>query len=123
MLKIDWYIEHPLDFEYKNYMLLDYVQKVDRSFQLKELSPYLLWTESLVNDMKEFEIKRNEFSKKFETIKLKLENGTLSFVKKNLTEPESIKIVKEIIEYASPILESKVKMGYILLRKYPQILY
>jgi hypothetical protein len=123
MLKIDWYIEQPIDFEYKNYMLLDYVQKVDRSFQLKELSPYLLWTENLIQDMKDFESKRLEFVKKFETKKIKFENGNLSLIKKTIIEPENIKTIKEIIEYASPILESKVKMGYILLKKYPQILF
>jgi hypothetical protein len=31
MLNIDWYIEHPLDFEYKNYILLDYIQSVDKA--------------------------------------------------------------------------------------------
>ena len=51
MLKIDWYLEHPLDFEYKNYILLDYILSIDKSYQLHQLSPYLLWTENLINEL------------------------------------------------------------------------
>ena len=61
MLSVNWYIEHPLDFEYKNYILLDYIQSLDESYKLLQLSPYLLWTEKLLLELKEFEIKRKLF--------------------------------------------------------------
>ena len=28
MLKLDWYIELPIDFEYKNYILLSYLKEI-----------------------------------------------------------------------------------------------
>ena len=61
MLKLDWYIEHPIDFEYKNYILLDYLQSVDKSYQLHQLSPYLLWTEKLTLELKDFNLKKDLF--------------------------------------------------------------
>lgn len=123
MLKIDWYIEEPIDFEYKNYVLLDYIQQIDKSFQQKVLSPYLLWTEAILKDMTEFQKRRNEFMKGLEKTKFNLEGGILSTTKVTIEEPENLKVIKEIIEYSSPILQSKIQMGYHLLSKYPQILY
>ena len=63
MLKVDWYLEQPLDFEYKNYILLDYIQSVDKSYQIHQLSPYLLWTERLIDELKDFDNKRRIFHK------------------------------------------------------------
>ncbi len=123
MLNIDWYIQYPLDFEYKNYILLDYIQQVDRSYQVKILSPYLLWTESLLNELKTFERKRMEFIKSVEKRQINFEGGKISMAEKRIETPDNLKIVNEIVEYAIPIFESKVFMGYKLLDKYPQILF
>ena len=123
MLKIDWYLEQPYDFEYKNYILLDYIQSVDKSYQLHQLSPYLLWTEKLVSELKDFQDKRNQFLKKLEKDVFLYEYGKIQIVKSTIKEPEFIKTITEIIDFSQPILESKVKFGYKLLDKYPQLLY
>lgn len=123
MLKVDWYLEQPHDFEYKNYILLDYVQSVDKSYQIHKLSPYLLWTEKLVQELKDFQQKKIQFLKKLEKDVFLYEYGQLRFSKKSVDEPEFIKTITEIIDYSSPILEAKIKLGYKLLEKYPQILF
>lgn len=123
MLNIDWYLEHPLDFEYKNYVLLDYVQSVDKSFQIRKLSPYLLWTEKLLEEMRSFELRRLAFLKSVERTMLSFDEGSMRLVRKTISEPESMKVIAEIIEYSSPLLESKIKLGYKLLGKYPQLLF
>lgn len=123
MLKIDWYLEQPYDFEYKNYILLDYIQSVDKSYQLHQLSPYLLWTEKLVSELKDFQDKRNQFLKKLEKDVFLYEYGKIQMVKSTIKEPEFIKTITEIIDFSQPILESKIKLGYKLLNKYPQLLY
>lgn len=122
MLKIDWYLEMPIDFEYKNYILLDYLQSLDQSYGLRQLSPYLLWTEKLVNELNDFKIKKKQFEKMFERDTLVFGN-TIKIVKTSPLNTDSIKSVLEIVDYSSPILESKVKLGYKLLDKYPQILF
>ena len=123
MLKIDWYIEQPLDFEYKNYILLDYLQSVDKSFGIHQLSPYLLWTEKLILELDTFEQRRKQFLESTKQTKLLFSDGTIRLIKKTVDEPESVQVIKEIIQYSRPILDSKVKIGYTLLGKYPQILW
>jgi len=122
MLKIDWYLEMPIDFEYKNYILLDYLQSLDKSYGLHQLSPYLLWTEKLVYELNDFMTKKREFEKMFEK-KTLVFGETIKLVKTSIPEPDSIKSIIEIVDYSAPILESKVKLGYKLLDKYPQILF
>ena len=123
MLKVDWYLEQPLDFEYKNYILLDYIQSLDKSYQIHQLSPYLLWTEQLITELKDFDNKRGLFHKSTEKNQLIFGEGTIRLIKKSVEMPESIKLITEIIDYSCPILESKIKLGYKLLSKYPQILF
>ena len=61
MLDLDWYIKSPLDFEYKNYILLSYLSELDTSFADHNLSPYLLYTEKLIEELKTFVEVTNHF--------------------------------------------------------------
>ncbi len=121
MLELDWYIKSPIDFEYKNYLLLDYISKMDNSYSQLKLSPYLLWTERLVSEITKFQYQ----SKLFEESLKKEFNGITSFgiVYKGISRPQEIEEIFEIIDYSKPILEAKIKIGYKLFTKYPQILY
>ena len=123
MLRIDWYLEQPHDFEYKNYILLDYVQSIDKSYQIHKLSPYLLWTEKMVYELRDFEVKKQQFLKSVEKRELKVLDGKLAFTTIRINEIDEIKTISEIVEYSTPILLSKIKLGYKLLDKYPQILF
>ena len=44
-------MDEPIDFEYKQYILLDYLQKIENHFINKDFSPYLLHTEKLYEEM------------------------------------------------------------------------
>lgn len=123
MLKIDWYLEHPLEFEYKSYILLDYIQSVDKSFQILKLSPYLLWTEKLLFELKDFDTKSKLFHKGFDKNVLLFKDDKIRLIKKTLEQSEYLIIINDIINYSCPLLESKVKLGYKLLNKYPQIIF
>lgn len=123
MLKLDWYIEHPIDFEYKNYVLLDYLQLVDKSFQVHQLSPYLLWTEKLVSELAQFNLRKTLFLKQTEKKEIEFLDGKIKFITTKINDDQTLKLVTEIVEYSFPILDSKVKLGYKLLEKYPQLLY
>lgn len=121
MLNLNWYYEAPVDFEHKHYLLLDYVMKIDESYSNLKLSPYLLWTERLVDEMSLFVVSHNDFmnklKKEFDCIK-----GT-QLIYTEIEQIEEIKEILEIVDYSKPILISKIKMGYKLFEKYPQILY
>ena len=101
---------------------MDYLQSLDKSYGLHQLSPYLLWTEKLVYELNDFMTKKREFEKMFEK-KTLVFGETIKLVKTSIPEPDSIKSIIEIVDYSAPILESKVKLGYKLLDKYPQILF
>ena len=121
MLDINWYYTIPIDFEYKNYILLNYLSEIDASYAQHKLSPYLLYTEKMI-------IELNNFNHSLFDLKLSLKKDILGFNSKGIiySKPETIKEIeeiKEIVEYSLPLLESKIKVGYKLFNKYPQLLY
>jgi hypothetical protein len=122
MLNLDWYFQEPIDLEHKNYILLAYLQEVDFSFSQKKLSPYLLHTELLVKDMKFFIGAEFELRKKFigDIKSFDLERG---LIREEFMKNETLDEIRDIVKYSIPLLESKVDLGFKLLKKYPQILF
>lgn len=123
MLQLDWYYQSPLDFEHKNYLLLQYLKSIDDSYSEHKLSPYLLWTEKLVSELESFRIKSNYIESVIKRDMLSIDLHNMNIIRKEIEKNDEIKLVFEIVEYSTPLLLSKVKLGYKLLDKYPQILF
>lgn len=123
MLNLDWFYQCPIDFEHKNYLLLQYLKSVDDSYSQHILSPYLLWTEKLVKELKDFRKKVVEIESNIKTDIQSVDFLKMQIVRKEIEKNDEIKIIFEVVDYSTPILESKVKLGYKLLDKYPQILF
>jgi hypothetical protein len=123
MLQLDWFCHAPLDFEHKNYLLLQYLKSVDDSYSQHILSPYLLWTEKLVLELENFSNKSATLESVLKTEIVSLDFKKFTVVRKEVEKNNEIKIVFEVVEYSTPILKSKIKLGYKLLDKYPQILF
>ena len=121
MIDLNWYIESPIDFEQKNYVLLSYLKEVDESFSVLKLSPYLLWTERLIDELITFEKYEFEFKKSLYTPIAEI--TTTGIKRKEVLVNGEFREIIEIVNYSTPLLKSKVKLGYKLLDKYPQILY
>ena len=119
LLSITWYTEEPLDLEYKEYLLLAYLQKVENSFQEKILSPHLLHMERMIDEMVMFdscfELIKKTFDKNryvyFENVKLEGEDNSL------------INEIKELVQFSIPQVQTRVNHGYKILRKNRQILF
>lgn len=122
MLKLTWYMEHPWDFEHKNYVLLAYLSELDKSYAEHKLSPYLLWTEKMVQELKAFLNHYTYFKNSLhrDIIGFNWESG---IIYDNIPAPESVDELIEIISYSEPLLESRVQQGYKLYKKFPQLLY
>jgi len=122
MLELDWYIKPCIDFEYQNYILLDYLSQIDKSFAVHQLSPYLLYTEKLIGELEVFRMNTKLFQKeiKRDIIGFSWKSG---IIYSEIETPEKLKEVIEIIDYSKPLLEVKLKLGYKLFEKYPQLLY
>ncbi len=123
MLQLDWFYQSPLDFEHKNYLLLQYLKSLDDSYSEHRLSPYLLWTERLVKELQDFKLKSTYFESIIRKDIISIDLVKMQIVRKEIEKNDEIKVVFEIVEYSTPLLESKVKLGYKLLNKYPQILF
>jgi hypothetical protein len=123
MLQLDWFYQSPLDFEHKNYLLLQYLKSIDDSYSEHKLSPYLLWTERLVKELQDFKLKSTYFESIIKKDIISIDLVKMQIVRKEIEKNDEIKVVFEIVEYSTPLLESKVKLGYKLLDKYPQILF
>jgi len=122
MLSLDFFYKAPIDFEYQNYILLNYLSEIDQSFSKRILSPYLLHTEKLISELDIFRINVKLFEKeiKRDIIGFSLSSG-ITYAEIN--KPEKLTEVIEIVEWSKPLLQSKLKLGYKLFEKYPQILY
>ena len=123
MLDLNWFYQSPIDFEHKNYLLLYYLSTVDSSYSQRILSPYLLWTEKLVRELQDFRIKSHQIESSIRTEIKSLDLIQMKVIRKEVDKNNEIKLIFEIVEYSTPLLESKLKLGYKLLDKYPQILY
>jgi hypothetical protein len=119
-LPINWYIESPIDLEYKQYILFSYLQKVENSFINKIVSPHLLHMEKMITDMKNFEKNiitlRNDFDK----------NRYIYLFTNEKLEGENDKIIyeiEELIDFSIPQVQTRINHGYKILEKNKQILY
>ena len=84
MLSLDWFCQVPLDFEHKNYLLLQYLKLVDDSFSVRKLSPYLLWTEKLVKELVDFQSKSNSFEMNLRTDIKSIDLVNLKIIRKEI---------------------------------------
>lgn len=121
MLSMTFYSDLPIDFEHKNYMLLHYLSEIDDSYSMLKLSPYLLYTEKLILELNSFNYNLDFFKKslKKEIIGISIKG----LIYKEMDDLKEMEEIKEIIDYSIPLLDSKIKLGYKLLNKYPQLLF
>lgn len=119
-LPIDWYIEPPIDFEYKQYILLAYLQIVDENFINKKLSPHYLHLHKMRDEL-------HEFLNSFSIIKNNInKNKYVYFVDNSKIEGLNntfILEIKEIVEFSIPQLTSRLELGKVILNKNKQLLY
>lgn len=120
ILPITWYIESPIDFEHKQYVLYAYLQNVDNSFLRKIVSPHLLHMEKMI-----FEL--NNFYNSFQNIKKDFDKHRYVYtgVNKKLEgeNDELILELKEIVEFSIPQVNSRIEFGYKVFEKNKQILF
>lgn len=120
-LNKNWLTEGLLDFEYKKYILLAYLQKVKLHFNKAELYPPLsdlIWHYKNLLSIKE---SSEQLSSGF---KKELEGIDVSDSKLVYTSPhqeEWVKEINEIISYATPLLQKNIYEGkeiYDLIEKH-----
>jgi hypothetical protein len=111
-LKQDWLTDGLIDFEYKKYLVLGYLQQVGLEFDAKKLYPRLselldhYRNLEMVKEQKQ--IAANSFPKEISGLdfeKLKLEYQTLH------QDDELMREIDDIIDFAIPQFRSKMSLG------------
>ncbi len=120
IIPVTWYIESPIDFEHKQYVLLSYLQTVDGSFMNKKLSPHLLHMEKMINEMLNFNESLSDMKKRFDKERYIFfeDNSKLEGENNHLVEE-----IYEIVQFSLPQVEARLKLGQTILSKNKQILY
>jgi hypothetical protein len=120
ILQIGWYIEPPIDFEHKQYVLLSYLQRVDSSFMKKKLSPHLLNLEKIRNELNYFKIT-------YKDVKLTLEKHKYIYFDDNSKikglDNDLLFEIIEIIDFSIPQIDTRIDLGKKILIRNKQLLY
>lgn len=119
IISLTWYIESPIDFEHKQYILLGYLQKVDDSFINKILSPHYLHMEKMISEL-------NHFNESYTKIKKDFSKQRYVFIENTHLVGENNKLVEEvydIVNFSIPQIKSRIDLGDFILKKNKQILF
>jgi hypothetical protein len=119
-LPVNWYIQPPIDFEHKQYVLLGYLLKVDESFMKKKLSPFLLNMESVIGELYHFKNSYINIKKEFNKHRYYYFDDNSKLVGEN---DDLILQINEIVEFSIPQVETRIEFGKFILKKNKQILY
>ncbi len=110
-LSSNWLTEKHIDFEYKKYLLLAYLQDVGRNFNATKLYPWL--AELIAHYKSTVAVKENRQNlKKFFPQRLSgiNEKGQLTY-EHMLSDDELMQELESIIEYAIPQFQQRVEEG------------
>ena len=121
IIPVNWYVESPIDFEHKQYVILSYLQTVDSSFIEKRLSPHLLHMESMVKDMLNFQESLSDMRKRFDKeryVWLFQDNPKLEG-ERNIYVEE----IEEVVQFSMPLIKNRISLGHFILRNQNQLLY
>lgn len=120
ILSVTWYIEPPIDFEHKQYVLFAYLQKVDKSFYIKNLSPYFLNLEKILYELNDFKVSHNKMLDIFEKQKYIYFDNNSKIIG---CDNDLINQIVEIVDFSIPQIISRIDYGKIILDKNKQVLY
>jgi hypothetical protein len=120
LISLTWYIEPPIDFEHKQYILFAYLQIVDKNFMKKMLSPHLLYLEKIKSELYNFQNVFDHMKKDIEKNKYVYFNDN-----KKIEGVDDVVImeVKDIVDFSIPQIVSRIEHGNFILNKNKQILY
>lgn len=111
-LGINWFIEGSIDFEYKKYILLDYLQEINRHFDKSKLYPNLTDLIFHFNNLLYFKKNKSMLQQAFP---LRLTKADLDAVKltyqKIVDDDGSMREIEQIIAYALQKMDPAIQTG------------
>jgi hypothetical protein len=119
LLPLTWYIQSPIDFEHKQYILFAYLQRVDISFSEKIVSPHLLHLEKIEKELLDFSNRYNNLKDNIDNRRYKYFETEQIFLKKD----KPIAELKDIVDFSVIQIKPRIQLGYKIFSKYKQLLY
>lgn len=112
MLSSDWLTEHIIDFEYKKYVLLAYLQHVHKDFQSTRLYPHLADLVTHYRNLLDFEktIRLMQAEEKGELKKMDLKNLKLVY-EKTLLNDSLMQELEDIVQFSIPQFKYHLEEG------------
>jgi len=111
-LNTDWFIEIPLDFEYKQYQLLGYLQGINRHFHKNQLYPNLRDLIFHYNNLQKFRQDKATLWDAFPTKLTYADTEAIQLTYEKLVNDDAFMIeIEQIIQYALGKLGKALKEG------------
>lgn len=111
-LNNDWFLEGTLDFEYKKYLLLAYLQHVSREFAEVRLYPSFAELIFHYNNLNTFRSQKQELYERFPKRISEEEFRKLRLVQQTqIDEEDEIVEIDSIIDYAMPTIKAHLQEG------------
>ena len=111
-LGINWFIEGSIDFEYKKYILLDYLQEINRHFDKSKLYPNLTDLIFHFNNLLYFKKNKSMLQQAFpqRLTKADLDAVQLTY-QKIVDDDSSMREIEQIITYALQKMDPAIQTG------------
>lgn len=108
----NWFLEGTLDYEYKRYILLAYLQHVAKEFAEVRLYPSFSELIFHYNNLTTFQEEKSKLQERFPKKLSEKELKRLKLVyEPSIPEDEQLKEVEEIVDYALPTIKTRLKEG------------
>jgi hypothetical protein len=123
-LDSNWLYQGLLDFEYKKYTLLAYLQSVQHSFEGRRLFPCLSDLISHYEQLRLFKEGKEELSNLFPKELSGIDAEALSLQYRKLVDDDEImKVLEEVVHYAIPLFTDEIEAGKILYKEVEEMMY
>jgi len=111
-LGLNWFIEGSLDFEHKKYVLLDYLQEINRHFDKSKLYPNFTDLVFHYNNLLDFKQNKSLLQQAFpqRLTKADIEAVKLTY-KKIIEDDRSMQEIERIITYAMTKMDPAIQIG------------
>lgn len=119
LIRLDWYIQDPIDFEHKQLILFAYLHEVDQTFLSRIVSPHLLHLEKLERELTLFREAYNSMKDSFDKERYKWFDNPKLIGEHN----QFVDDIVEIVDFSIPQIKTRIDHGYRIFDKYGQILY
>ncbi|MDB5272645.1 MAG: hypothetical protein JWO58_1012, partial [Chitinophagaceae bacterium] len=114
-LDSNWLVNGLVDFEYKKYTLLAYLQSVDKRFNSYQLFPCLSDLISHYEQLQLFKDRKQALSDQFPREIIKADLEKMNFEYNSLFEDDELmKIIEDVVLYAKPLFRQGIEQGKVL---------